>query len=857
MSPSADLKKVATNAGNDGIPTTNEIGVFFPRLGAKYFSLIKPQSYSVRMMDEIIRDFLELETLGLSFDFECDKWRWRCCRTLHFVHVEFQVSLFHDLMNEKFLIKFVRVAGCAKIFSSVIDDFCSYLKRKKMDAIVKQVCPITLAESPICLALSMDNKKVHINSQPFTPCCSRKSKIVNASEKLGQPMPMTASQLVKSCSSLIQWSQNDVNEALPAILSSIPRIWADYAYHCNLAEKEKTLSCTHQQSGLDEISVMESSLRKLYATLCAIVIQSSNLISTFTNHHTVAATRQNHALSTSIPASVNQTAVDTPSPVLTAIRRNISSGGFSSIITNSSIFTEPLWSSSSPTSTSTLASAASAKDTHQSSPTAFNLSTYPTSPAHGNCEYDYSWIDCEQDDDEATMRYFNDTAMFKMDSALSCRSIPFESAPHIPMVIRHSSSVESSITRTGSSDKYKQQVQYDDTTATMASIGLGRPTLSRLDARKSHPCHLQDVESDRSDATRAFDFSLQHLCTEDLFTCLFLALGCIFHRLPFKSASTTPTPTSNLNPTGGSEKSTNEKSANEKREPRSLPVVSPTLAHAPMDRGEGPLTKAPLPTTQPTHTRTTRDSPSEAIPSEAVNVEAFIHELLTTNSEFVEVMRDLPALAIATTMEKWPPSLTTYLSPCVSATALSFATATATAATTTATTATATATATAIGPAVCDSGSADSIFLHPISTKAVAAVGGLTEGAEGEGACDNGGHCDQPWKEELFKAASASASGSASGSTSGSDSAKVGTYSECQGYALPMCVPKSLAPFLCARGSSLGGSREQQEQGDRYRDYGHNYEHEHDCLAQSQEQGGEHHRGDHMDECVSLVGHFW
>lgn len=758
-------------AMDESIPTTtSEIGVFTQKVGARYFSLLKPQPYSVRVMDKVIRDFLEDEELGLSFDFECDKWRWRCCRTLHFEHVEFEISLFRDVTNEKIFIKFFRVAGCSKVFTSTITDFYCYLTQNGMDKIVKKVCPVTLAESPICLSTA--NKKVQINENV-------------------EPMPMTISQLVKSCSSLIQWSENDVNEALPAILSSIPRIWTDFSYHYNMTEKKKnptSSSIQDAQSNIDEIVIMKSSLKKLYSTLCAIVIQSASLISAYTNHHTIPAKRE---IPTS-PVSVKHTIdTDTPSPILTMIRRSASSSGFSSIVTNSSLFKEPLW--------STFSTSASDSTYLPSTPADKYGIPFSTANDMGKFDdYDFSWIDCDQDVDATLL--MEDTAVFKLDqsaplaeppSAVTCRSIP---------MLLKSSSVETS---NPYSSTFNHQARYDtycdNSHASMmpsiATLPLSKPTLSCSRPDFKPPCL-----HDRYDASRPDDFSLQHLRTKDLFTCLFLALGCIFQRVPFLSSSLPSTTTS---------PSSSEKASKAQSEPSS--PHAPTRAHAPMERGEDliPILE-PQPTGQPAET-------------EALNVEEFIHEMLTTNVKFMEVLRDLPALAVTSPVGS-PVSLSRHLSPSASVATLSILAATATATTATATAKTtgkATAKATAIS-------ASDGSLPHPISTKAFT-VAGKGGGLQGREKCNEGPHWDPL------------------GSNKSRD--KMATKDPAKPFTLPACMPK-LSPFLCSTPGSTSDKQHQKQP------QNHQDQDQHQIQQGSGEEEGKHeHKGHGRRKNFSFACH--
>lgn len=212
MSPLAENQKLKAS-----MPSTNELGVFSPLLGAKYFSFIKHQSksYNLIMLDEIIRTFLDNESIGLSFDCDYDKWCWRCVRTLHFSQVEFEISLFRDAtpgQEDHYFIKFTRLGGCSKVFASTTDMFSSYIMGRGLDECVKHVNPELMTESPIYAANPNPDVENRGVKSTMKSTMSRCNKSNNLAQYNSEPTPTTAKQFVKSLSSLIQWSHNDVEE---------------------------------------------------------------------------------------------------------------------------------------------------------------------------------------------------------------------------------------------------------------------------------------------------------------------------------------------------------------------------------------------------------------------------------------------------------------------------------------------------------------------------------------------------------------------------------------------------------------------------------------------------------------------
>ena len=199
------------------------------------------------------------------------------------------------------------VLGCSKVFNNTVEEFQTYLGAEGLDEFVCQVCPVTFTETPIpspsiSRARSMTHPRTirgleeynsNSNSNFGLPsgvtCYEQRALPVPTSLpsscSASALLPMTAAQFVKSCSSLIQWARNDTTQGLPAILSSMPGLWSDFAYHYNNAAQTSTEAGAGAEMdaettvSLEAAREMEASMRALLGTLCGIVIQSANLIS--------------------------------------------------------------------------------------------------------------------------------------------------------------------------------------------------------------------------------------------------------------------------------------------------------------------------------------------------------------------------------------------------------------------------------------------------------------------------------------------------------------------------------------------------------------------------------------------------
>ena len=294
------IKSTSPGINPISIPTV-DVGTFIPLVGAKFFSC--PYSFLYYIM-LIIERFLNQDNESsdvnernedrmmvnnntnsqnsdqsddskevsnssvYNYDFDSNLMIWHCSCTEMSQTTEFNISIYHDPRNSKLFIKFYRLSGSGNIFLSVVNKFCQY---DSVSCHLKKICPRALTES--CITDNSCKSNNRLSSTKSFNNVNNSNNILNCATNFISPR-----DYLKSCDSLIRWTDSDVIEALQAISSSLPMLWISLWEYEDCSSEARRFSIS--QKNPIPIQSMREKLVTLYevsSSLFITIIYSSAL----------------------------------------------------------------------------------------------------------------------------------------------------------------------------------------------------------------------------------------------------------------------------------------------------------------------------------------------------------------------------------------------------------------------------------------------------------------------------------------------------------------------------------------------------------------------------------------------------